>query len=198
MFVTVSNGFAQTAYPPDPRDLGAEFTRALRSNNQPGGAILTIQNCGTGYTGEKPVQLQGAKTRLLQIAAAHPGYTVTNTDVPNFVPKAYEPALLRERIDAYTLDTDNSPAITLHELLSLDELKPAVAASGLLKGLYFGGLQPPPWKAKHPRRTQALRQITLREALNSMAAFYETGRWVYHEIDGCDPGRLTRIYFSIY
>jgi hypothetical protein len=199
--ITIFTGvcFSQSADIPDPRALAREFQEAVRGNHQSGGSVVVMERCDAKDIDSKPVLLPSAQTRLMQIDKANPNYLVTNTEVPNFLPKNYEPELLKSRVRQYTLDSNNSPAKALDELLKLEELKAAVTASGLYKGLeIISGAQPPPWQPEPPRRTKLLTSLTLRTVLNEMAAFYGTGIWTYRETNGCNGERLTSIHFTIY
>ena len=127
--------FGQTPEIPDPRPLAREFELTLRGNHQPGGSVVSMPDCTTRDPGGRVANLPKAKTRLLQIEKANPEYFVTNTDVPNFLPKNYEPDLLKARVNRYMLDSDDDAISALGGLLDLKELQPAIETSGLHKGL---------------------------------------------------------------
>jgi hypothetical protein len=191
--------FGQARDIPDPRALVREFEDALHSNHQSGGSVVSMPKCFSKDPGEIATPLPKARTRLMQIAKANPDYTVTDTEVPNFLPKNYEPELLRSSVHRYLLDSNNSPETTFYALLNLEELQPAIEASGLHKGMeIIIGLSRPPWKPEEPRRTNLLESLTFRDALNEMAAFYGPGIWTYREFKDCDGERITRIDFTTY
>jgi hypothetical protein len=191
--------FGQKPEISDPRVLAKEFERTIRGNHQPGGSVVSMPNCTSKDPGGGVAILPKGQTRLLQIDKAHPDYFVTNTEVPNFLPKNYEPELLKTRVSRYVLDSNNNAIQALDGLLNLQGLQPAIEASGLRKGLeVLIGIQTPPGRPEPPRRTQLIESLTLREALNEMAAFYGTGIWTYQENLDCNGERITRIYFTTY
>jgi hypothetical protein len=184
---------------PDPRALAREFENILRANRQPGGSVVSISDCTSKDSGEISEPLPQASSRLMQISVANPKYFVTNTEVPNFLPKNYEPELLKSSVRRYLLDSNYSPSTAFDELLKLEELQPAIEDSGLRNGIeVIIALAPPPWKPEKLRRTKLLKTLTLRDALNEMAAFYGTGKWRYLEYRDCDGHRITRIDFTIF
>ncbi len=181
----------------EPEVFRSMFTDILRSNKKAGGSVLVLNGCGSTINGALSAPLSGSDNdRLGQLTKNYPEYKISDrVDVPNLLPKYYLPVLLSSRIAKYEIDSDKGANDNLGRILALDELKAAVDASGLNKGMDIGiGPKSPPRKST-TKKTRMLTNVTLLEALNEVAAFYGSAVWAYTE-SHCNGEIRTRIGFT--
>jgi hypothetical protein len=173
------------------------FRDVLLGTNRPGGSVVLENNCGTRETFASQRQARDSKEDALEfLERTNPAYKVLKSKgAINLLPADYEPELLQTKINDYFIDSDKSADVVLQELLELPELKDAVERSGLhnWKLQVIIGLQPPP--RKWERHYKHVGDITVREALNAIAKFYDNGIWAFTEYK-CEEGKRSSLVFT--
>jgi hypothetical protein len=173
------------------------FQAAMLQTRTPGG-VAVLERCGE--QNHFVVRLKGTTlgAALKGIVAADPRYCWTVKEgVVNLVPADGVPPLLDVRVREFRLrgSEDISSAGTL--LFALPEVAEAAGKLGLSRAGSGTGLYAirPGVQHRAARLGLDLRDVTVREALNTIVRANKGGVWIYREA-GCGKTRMFEVNFS--
>jgi hypothetical protein len=155
------------------------LTRALSSAHVPGG-LVNIQNCDQIIKHTLTPSGPLLRDALDAVVAAEPQYKwQLETGVVNVVPAAGGPTLLDLRLNHFKVD--DAPVIdsALQVLLAMPEVKARVAELKLGHGMNQLGIMPNQPESLHLSIDR--KDITVREALNSIVRAQGYAVWAYRE-----------------
>lgn len=157
------------------------FSKALQKTRTAGG-IVRLPDCQEKAVMQKWQPLGGSLQEVLnEIVKADPQYRWTiDSEVVNVLPTEDEPAFLKTRIRVFTARGVASPDVTLYKLLTLPEIQTSLSKLGLNEAVRAVVI-PMPVGQVRVTHTVRCKDVTLREALNTIARTFGNAVWAYKE-----------------
>lgn len=161
--------------------LAEAFALSLSDARAPGG-VVKIQGCEPiPVLRYYPAHTSTLRDTLDFIVQSEPDYDWSlNDGVFNLLPKSGEPALLQTRISKLEVKDAESIHLPLSKLMSLPEVQKSIAQLGLSQAATLL-LIPISLRPDKPRYTVDCQNVTLREALNTIARVHGSVVWRYAE-----------------
>jgi hypothetical protein len=157
------------------------FSKALYHSGTPGG-IVKISNCQNDEVIQKWQPLASPLRDVLNwIVQADPPYQWSVEDgVVNVLPRVGEPGLLKTHITKFEVKDASSAEMALYKLLAMPEVKASVSDFNLNEGIKAVVI-PIPLTPNKTRHTVQCSDVTLRDALNTIARLFGNAVWAYRE-----------------
>jgi hypothetical protein len=160
------------------------FSKALFQAGAPGGIVRTSGCEGDGVTHRWQPLGSSLRDVLDGIVNTDPKYRWdAEKEVINAIPVTGEPELLRTHIREFKVQDAVWPGSTLSSLFSTPEVKASLDRLGLNEALKAGSFPVP--RARKVGHTVQCNNVSLREALNSIARAFGNAVWFYKE-DHCN------------